>query len=117
LTPLVAKYYKLADSLGLDHPLGRAVYLANRHYNGGLKRYRPMYPDEEKPNWEPDALRSIKTDTAQRWEWHWNGGGSIKALKYSEKEWIDIRQCQRIDQRHLRPLKYPPKGRYQGCTR
>ena len=81
LTPLMSRYYKLARRLGLSHARGRAIYAANRHAN--LDAYRKR---------GAALLRATRPSTAQRWETHWDNGGSIHALRYTQTQWCDMRK-------------------------
>jgi hypothetical protein len=90
-------YLTLALQENLSHPLGRAAYMVNRHYNGGIGRYflsSLHYHQDETEVLMPRriaALRTIKDDTAKRWERHFRNGGSFKAIKYTQAQWAQAR--------------------------
>lgn len=90
-------FYRIAKRLGLSHPFGRAAYLANRLINGDYRQAvsrttswgnGPTAAEDEA------ALRSVRAETAARWERHWRRGGSIKALRYSQDAWLNKKSAE-----------------------
>ena len=72
-------FLRLAEEAGLDCPLGRALYCANRARNtwpvvsrkNGAHRKTPLA-----------VMRDARLSTAERWLAHWRLGGSIYGLCY-----------------------------------
>jgi hypothetical protein len=89
MTPLIRRLHKLAKRHHLPNALGRALVLANRHYNDGGRGW-----DED----EVAFMRRVQPETARRWLLHWSRGGSLKALRYSRKRFLNLRRQYRRDQ-------------------
>lgn len=106
-TPLMRTYYRIATSEGLTYPVGRAAYMVSRHINGGLARYGlsqqfGKMPPSTLRRYRLRAMERIQESTAQRWENHFNDGGSLKALKYSRGEWAAVRSLKDLEYRSWR---------------
>lgn len=69
MTPRLQEIYKKALVMGLENPLGRAVYVLNRRYNGGYQR-----------DTDEVILLRVQPSTAERWLAHWQNGGGVKSL-------------------------------------
>lgn len=70
----LARNFAYAKKIGLPHPLGRAFYAESRRLNAS--------------EWDYEAvIRRCKSETAERWEKHFDAGGSVKSLSYSDEAW------------------------------
>jgi hypothetical protein len=116
---LLETYLDLARANGLSYPTGRAFYMSGRHWNGGLGRYGlsfeiggfgPKKLPKSLKGRRVAALKTIREDTAERWQRHAYNGGSPKGLKYTEVEWNRYRQTTRYDTKQNNPTGY--KGNY-----
>lgn len=73
LTPRLTEYVERATKDGLENPLGRAVYAANRMLN------THRHPPDE-------IMRRCRPQTAETWRAHWERGGCLRTLKRTVDE-------------------------------
>lgn len=72
----VNDWVQVAAKFGWSHPVGRALYAKNRAING-IPHNTSIAA----------IMKQCKESTAHRWLEHWNNGGSLKALKYTQESW------------------------------
>jgi len=84
ITPLLDRFYTLARAARLDHPLGGAAALDNRHYNDGHHNDT----DEE----SVVLMRAFGDETAARWDIHITNGGSLKKLGLFKEDQLTERR-------------------------
>lgn len=89
-------FYHIARRAGLSCPLGRALYAANRVLNGDWSgcsgALRGEGDDQFRRTMSLRNMRTIKESTAKRWLAHYQAGGSLKALCYTQDQWLAKRK-------------------------
>ena len=92
MTPLIRRLHSLAKKHHLPNALGRAIVLANRHYNDGWGYTGVAFSFPGKHRDEVHFMRQVRPETARRWLLHWSQGGSIKLISMSQEEWLAKRR-------------------------
>ena len=92
MTPLLRRLHNLAKKHHLPNALGRAIVLANRHYNDGWASTSLAFNFPGQHRDEVRFMRRVRSETATRWLRHWSQGGSIKLLSMSQEEWLAKRR-------------------------
>jgi hypothetical protein len=101
-------YLKLATKNKMSFPFGRAFYMLGRHWNGCLSRYglssagisyfpQSKFVGKSLRYRRIAALKSIREETAKRWESHYFSDGSPKGIRYTNRDWNFVKSTLRYD--------------------
>jgi len=102
MTPLLRRLHKLAKKHHLPNAFGRAIVLANRHYNDGWASNGIAFSFPGQHRNEVLFMRRVRPETARRWLLHWSQGGSIKLISMSQEEWLACRRYKEECRRECR---------------
>lgn len=96
MSKYMCAYYDVCIAYGTDDPLAHAIWLTTRQQNDSGMPTLNMSLAMMKAGYSfvEDTLRrvcSVQSETLARWKKHYLNGGSLKALRYTEDEWSEIR--------------------------